>query len=412
MRLRSSSVLPLLFLLPALGCTDPADPCDQPNACEADGIDLAVVEVALVTDGVHPATGLGLVPSDTVEITYSVRNRGSEHSEASRMVVDYGDLAGGHGLLTPDTQAVPALRPGELHQGRVRLESWEAIYGARAAGSDTARASVRVLLPDADTSNNVVESARVHRRIALTRLDVEVPDTVVSLTVPFTVQIRTTNESAVAAMPAGALGFMVLLCESATAYYCSAVLDTRGFGVRPWPALAPGETHAEELALSVPLYGADNIRPARYRLVTMLGPSDLHESTLYGLHWLFNDDVSLSVHPNFEACDPVRLRPDTTVAAPLVCSIPNRTYVFELHARSDHEYSFEQGAAPGATVKRADGSKVMDVLPGTWYRFTEPGPLYVVDYLPVSEPTTPTRSMTLRERPLTSPVVAATGALR
>src|SRR3970040_75459 len=77
------------LLLPLAGCRDPAGPCDRPNACEVQGVDLYIPKLELVTTRFDSVDGLGVVRADTIEIESVVRNRGDTISEPVFLVPRY-----------------------------------------------------------------------------------------------------------------------------------------------------------------------------------------------------------------------------------------------------------------------------------------------------------------------------------
>jgi hypothetical protein len=125
MRRRVPATL-IFLLLPA--CADPTgppvqpDPCEPVNACLVEGIDLDLRSLTLVSTDTDAASGLPLVPGDSIRATATVLNRGSRRSEGGTIVLEvkaYGDRFVGR--VEND---LPALEPGQQQALTLAVPVW------------------------------------------------------------------------------------------------------------------------------------------------------------------------------------------------------------------------------------------------------------------------------------------------
>jgi hypothetical protein len=383
------------FALPMLlaGCQDPAGPCDRPNACEVHGVDLFITHLELVTTRFDSIDGLGVVRSDTVEIESVVRNRGDTISEPTILILRYT-------YASEDSAVVPALRPGESHVERTRLATWFGgwSYMGVAAG-DTARVLAQLLLPDADTSNNWGISPQVHIALPMLEMALALADTDIWVNEPVAARLTMWNRSRHATLGPKAVGFFLR-----TPPPQSDLAGATTFGMHDVPPLPPSSRYEEDLVLTVPSRAGWQDQGGRFTLHPVLAGAGASDSP--NPFPMLSSVATITLHPDYRACEPALLKPDSVVLAPYVCNVPVPIYVFELEAHADRLYGIEQPDMPypGATVFRADGSRWGNVFPGMRVQFAAPGTYWVVDYWGGGwYDTPPVRVMRLREWPQPDP---------
>ena len=386
----------LATLLPLTSCQDPAGPCDRPNACEVPGVDLLISELELVAEQFDSVDGLGVVRADTVEIRSVVRNRGDSTSEATTLVLRYTHAGNPAAPLAgEDSVQIPPLRPGESHLERTRLATWPAAWGylLAATNADTVSVAAKLVITDADSTNNEVVSARAHVAIALLEVTLAPADTDLWVGEPVAARLTIANRSRHGHFAPTAIGFSL---RTLPPLRDRAGLTT--FGMHDVPAVAPSSQYEEDLVLTFPSRAAWQYVAHDYVVHPVLAAAGTGDTVPIGLPWL-PGVATITLHPDYRACEPVLLVPDTLVWAPHVCDVPGPMYVFELQVRADHTYGIEQPDpdSPGATIYTANGLVWGDAYEGMDLQFTEPGTYWVVDHVWRKYDIPPARSMRLRE---------------
>lgn len=131
-RFRSSAVAlsVIALILGMAGCDKVAetlDPCAGERACEVDGVDV-IVDKASLDANVVPEINKPAVPvGGTVEVSYTLLNRGKERSEATSLQVCLGDCV--YNDPVRKSVDIPALKPGETVSGTVKLVLPDDQYG-------------------------------------------------------------------------------------------------------------------------------------------------------------------------------------------------------------------------------------------------------------------------------------------
>jgi len=396
----------ILLLFPALTtCHDsagPGDPCDRALACEVAGVDLFIPQLLVVADEEDANTGLGIVDPDSVDLQFSVANRGDSVSPPAMLALLYGSVEKGAPLVFTSAQAgdtllVPPLEPGAKHSRRITVGAWESADRPRHGEwyDNSSFAEAQLLLHDTDTTNNVQRSAKVHVRIAVLEFELALPDSILTVNLPFAARLKISNVSRHGTLPPMAVGFWLHKIIG------SMVGGTTGFGTHDMPGIPPLGKYERELRLEIPPTAAWNHERQRYIVITSISPTGTKDTLLWrgANQRLIDNGPEIWVRPDYRACQPALLRPDSVAVSPLVCRNPFTFYVYELQARPDREYSIEQEDNPGATIYSPDGAKVLDILPGWWIHFPSPATYFVVDLVERDPP--PVRSMVLRERPVT-----------
>ena len=387
----------LATLLPLTSCQDPAGPCDRPNACEVPGVDLLISELELVAEQFDSVDGLGVVRADTVEIRSVVRNRGDSTSEATTLVLRYTHAGNPAAPLAgEDSVQIPPLRPGESHLERTRLATWPSAWGylLAATNTDTVSVAAKLLITDTDSTNNEVVSARAHVAIALLEVTLAPADTDLWVGEPVAARLTIANRSRHGHFAPTAIGFSL---RTLPPLRDLAGLTTTTFGMHDVPAVAPSSQYEEDLVLTVPSRAAWQYVAHDWVIHPVLAAAGTGD-TFPALPWL-PGVATITLHPDYRACEPALLIPDTLVWAPYVCDVPEPMYVFELQVRADHMYGIEQPDPynPGATIYTPDGLKWGDVYEGMLLQFAEPGTYWVGDFLGRWYDIPSARSMRLRE---------------
>lgn len=394
-------VRPVLLVpfLALLACRDATGPCDLPFACQVSGVDLEISNLEVVSSERDAITGLAVVDADSIDVTFTVRNRGDSISAPTSLVLEYLMPDSGWAAADPDTLAIPSLRPGKSHQHRLTFVTWESPKRPRWwEGPQGDRAYFAAHLPelnDADSANNRATSRTVHVRVPVLQVSFAIADTALWINRPFNARVIITNLSRHGALPPASIGFRLMRMPTTT------LGGPNGFGTHDFPGVPPSGRYERDLVLSISQYAAWSYSVEDYYLIVTIAPPGTRDSLLWRAdRWLDVDGVRVNVHPDYEACAPAELRVDTAAVAPLVCTNNSNFYVFRFQPRTDREYSFEQqGPNPGATIYRPDGSKVMDVYPGWWLHFHNPETYYLIDHVWPNPP--PTRTIVLRDRALT-----------
>ncbi len=385
-------------MLALAGCRDAAGPCDRSGACEVQGVDLRVDLLEVVASQHDPETGFGIVDPDSIDLTFRVANHGDSVSTSTALTIRYvGKLSADERFdaAPPDTVIIPPLAPGYAHERHLTMRTYESATRPRQAGvwGDSAYAVAELLQTDRNDANNRRESPRVHIRLAVLDFAVMLLDTALQVNRSFPARLVIRNTSRHGALPPAAIGFWLWGVNVEVA-------GPMGFGSHDMPGLAPSAAYERDLVLKIPPNAVWNFRAEKYVLVTQVSDPGTGDSLLWrARQWVIGNGPEVTVRPDYTACQPPELKVDTIARAPLVCTNPYPFYVFELAPQTDREYSIEQPDHPGASIYRADGSKVGDVMPGWWFHFHVGGTYWVVDAL-LRDEATPTRSMTLRQRPL------------
>ena len=384
----------LAALLPLTSCQDPAGPCDRPNACEIHGVDLFISDLEVVATQFDSIDGLGVVRPDTVEIKSVVRNRGDSISEPTMLVLDYTDAY-------EDSVLIPPLRPGEAHVERTRLATWTGGWRFHLAstGHDIESVTGKLLITDADSTNNRVVSAQVHVAIAVLEVTLALADTDVWVGESVAARLAISNQSKHGGFPPTAVGFALRTLPP-----LRDIAGVTTFGMHDLPEIPPSSRYEEDLFLTVPSRAAWQYVAHDYVIHPVLADAGTGDTGPVGLPWL-PGVATITLHPDYRACEPVLLVPDTLVWAPYVCNVPAPIYVFELQVRAGHGYGIEQPDPdnPGATIYTLDGLKWGNVYEGMLLQFAEPGTYWVSDWLGRKFDIPSARSMRLREWPNSSP---------
>ncbi len=382
-----------VLTLPLTGCQDPTAPCDRPNACEVSGVDLYISHLEIVANRFDSIDGLGIVDPDPLIVEVTVQNRGDSISAPATLVVHYL-------YAESDSLLIPPLGPGYSQFFRDTIATWEPSGsfrhvegGTSPISGDTSSATAQVLIADSDTTNNRRVSAIVHVAVPLIEASIELQASDVWVNVPFQAHVAVNNISRYAALDGRAFGFHLFIMPAGD------IPGWVGFGARDLPPLPPGDGYTID-ELTVTLAAAWQHEAKKYRIVPVLAPIGTRDSTLLWdgrrLRWGVSDTVT--IHPDYHACQPTQLRPDTLVWAPVVCTSPSGFGLFMLDARPDRLYAIEQATYPGAGVYNDAGERLGSVSPGQWFYFTIPGTKWLVDFR--GDKSEVARAITLREKAL------------
>ena len=141
----------------AIACSDPVGPCDGRYACQVEGIDIAVLDLEIITAnriGTDPVTMYPVYAPGEVTVTATIVNRGD--STATDIHVW-------------DVTTIPVLEPGETFKAVRTIDISTAALlkeGADARMADVRQVGIGVYVEgDVDTSNNVRESDPFHAAV-------------------------------------------------------------------------------------------------------------------------------------------------------------------------------------------------------------------------------------------------------
>jgi hypothetical protein len=338
--------------------------------------------------------GLPAIDPELVHLAFVVRNRGDSISAPAKLVVWYSSTY-------QDTVVIPPLRPGQSQPGNVTFEpkpSKPKLTWICHPGSCTRHARAELLLEDADTSNNRLESPEVLEAMPELDIRISTDEEDVRMNVPFEAEVVVTNLSRFATLEPIAIGFAVVTPPG----YGGEVATWVAFGTHDMAALPPGGQYVIDRLTITPAasYEAWRIDAA---LWAWIGPMGSTDSTLLRFPGWWKEGPTLTIHPDYRACEPALLRPDTVVWAPVFCAEPWDFALFELPANPDYVYWIEQADTSYITTWLCtdEGERL-----GGWRTeeryFPEGGTYWIVDG-PLPRGETGPRSLLLRARRIQAP---------
>ena len=120
----------ILFLA---ACSDPTDPgpeidaCPNVFACRTAMVDVQIVSLALQPTRFDNQTGLAIIHPDSVQVSFTVRNVGSDTAGAGIINLHLDEAGGGFAGFDTAIMEMPALAPGQewRFNGRVSFQSVE-----------------------------------------------------------------------------------------------------------------------------------------------------------------------------------------------------------------------------------------------------------------------------------------------
>lgn len=387
MRASPKLLLGVALLLSATACQDPSDPCDRPHACEVQGVDLSISHLEIVASRFDSIDGLGVVDPDLVPVDFEVRNRGDSASLAAVLVLSL------HWAASPDSLDIPPLAPGESYGARHTVHTRHILY-ERTHDDAFAWVTAVLLVVDADTANNQLLSTKVHVAVPVIQIAVTLSPTDITVNVPFHARVIVDNVSRFAALPSVTLGFCVVPVDDQ-----GCLSGDEGFGARVMGSIPPLGRYDQTLSLIVPRDATIQNAARSHQFVTLLLPPGTPDSLVTTRHLWFGAWIGpeFALHPDYHACQPELLRPDTPVTAPIECRKPSPFALFELQARTDLLYTIEQQAYPGAEVYDDTGNFLGLTYPGWHFYFAAAGTKWLADF--AGSPDETTRTMTLRQEP-------------
>ena len=378
----------LALFLPLAGCRDPAGPCDPRYACEVHGVDLYIPQLEIVATRFDSIDGLGIIEPDPALVDFTVRNRGDTLSAPVTLVLDYSPAF-------PDSLQIPSLRPGQSHSRRDTITTREVGFRYR-GDDDSSWVRAELLINDADTTNNRAESRKVHVAVGILEVSLTMPGDV-RVNVPFDAQLVVRNLSGRASLPPLAIGFRLYTPVDLGGH----AAGQEAFSTHDIPALPPGGRYVRESLMVTPRASHQNsvMELVVWSMIARAGASDLSIGSWVDVLYHVKGP-GVTVHPDYRACRPALLQPDTVVWAPIVCDVPYRFALFELQARPDQIYRIDHSDPrhPSAWLCTDDGERISG-----WgveeRQFPEGGTFWVEDG-PRSHLETGPRPMLLRARPL------------
>lgn len=330
-----SRVVSTLVLAAGLGACDAVkalDPCSAAGACEVDGVDLIVDRLALsapvITEINKPAVPVG----STIEVAYTLRNRGSQPSAAT--VVEF---CAGSGYCETARKSVQlrALNPGETQSGSVSIVLSADIHGDGAVYAD-------VQASDVDNGNSDVYTPVLFERPNLTAT-VQLLSGEQRVATPLRAEVRVRNQAYVA----GAAASLARVCLQDYTTRCVEALGTVSLNT---PALAAGATRTDTVSFPLPVSALDY--PNRAEKHTLLVCADVSQAVTERSE---NDGCAtgeFTALPNLDvACGPVAIAPGESVNGTLIASDCDFSFgsdgdVFRISAAANTRYTLHLVAYP------------------------------------------------------------------
>jgi len=316
MRPFPSAPLFLPVCLIAAACSeDPLPPllpegCDSPRACQVEGTDLVVEPARILAPAGQPTDGTTgyhvFQPGAAIEVEVQVWNRGSLGTQPIPL----------HVFVLEDhpaglTLQVPALQPGEIWTDTAALQLIDAIAARRDQFTTWSTLDHESRRDDPVFGNDEAAGERLLLAVPVPQATLTLPDSVLQLGEPTTIDVVLTNQSRHGALPAGEF----LLCLIDFDIGCGLNGLGSPFAIVSHPAIAPGGSWTTTMAIEVPGSITSMMDAYPWDLAPCIAPAGTTLQDAVNVRYCVPGHEPVEVRPNYPAtCGVLWLQPDTTVA--------------------------------------------------------------------------------------------------
>jgi hypothetical protein len=306
------------------GCETPAEPCAD---CITVRPDILIESVTVAGSARDAQTGLVVVRGDSIDITVSIRNAGTELIRTPVLALE----------LDAEPVVVvrlPDVRAGGTHRFNRRVAT---LLPAILMDRDTLRVRATVVFADDEPDNNTKLSDAFHVALPALRLRASL-GVAYNVGVAYDVAVSVENISRHATLPAS----RVVFCVHNLGASCSRAQGAAGINPLGVAPMAPGEIRHWTDRITVPTgITHQNVIDA-VAFTPCIGSAQLQTNDL-----LDSRDRGCSapsqvfVRPDYEACQPPRLIPGAPVTAGASCDRPCAIYAYAIDVQPGQTYIIE-----------------------------------------------------------------------